>query len=292
VSERKPNPRGMEPKKGPPPIPVARGVAPPPKPGANVPASPAPKPVARRPAPPPLPRAKPRSAAAPEFNFGDNNGKVVLRRSGRKPKNNGVNWSMLAAETGAAVVLAACCMVAGWWFLGRTPPAPVVQVKAESSKPPVVVEPPKPVEKPAAVVVPPPPVKEPPKLVEKPIEKPVEPPAKPPVAEAPVAPKPAKPATPAVTNLTFQRDILPILKNKCIGCHGENKKKLKGGLDVSTLAALLKGGDSGPAINRADPETSPLWETVASGQMPPGKSTKMDASEKKKLHDWIVGGGK
>ena len=85
---------------------------------------------------------------------------------------------------------------------------------------------------------------------------------------------------------------MPILKTKCYSCHGENKKKLKGGLDVSTLAALRKGGDSGPAINSAAPEMSPLWETVASGQMPPGKSTKMDASEKRKLHDWIVGGAK
>lgn len=139
----------------------------------------------------------------------------------------------------------------------------------------VVAEPPKPAEKPAP---PPPP-------------KPVEKPAAVVTPTPPPTPPPAKPVTPPSTpTLTFQRDIQPILRAKCVLCHGD-RNKFKGGLDVRTLRTLEKGGDSGPAINRQDPETSPLWDSVANGQMPPGKS-KLSDSEKKKLHDWLVGGGK
>jgi outer membrane biosynthesis protein TonB len=211
---------------------------------------------------------------------------------------------MLGGEIGAVVVLAGFFMAAGWWLLGRrtppaTPPAAEharAEVKATNPSPAAAVaEPSEPAEKPAALVVPQPPVKEPSKPVERPVEKPIEKPAAPAIPPEPpptTMKPPPPPAAPAATNLTFARDIFPILKAKCYSCHGENKKKLKGGLDVSTVRLLEKGGDGGPAINRKEPETSPLWDTVASGSMPPGKGTKLSESEKKKLHDWIVGGGK
>jgi mono/diheme cytochrome c family protein len=102
----------------------------------------------------------------------------------------------------------------------------------------------------------------------------------------PPAPKPSPPAV----ALTFQADVLPILRTKCVSCHGANNK-LKGGFDVRTLSALLKGGESGPAIDRAAPDQSYLWDSVATGRMPPGK-TKLTEVEKKKLHDWLLGGAK
>lgn len=296
MSERKPQPKKSND------FPVARGVSPPPVPNRRPQARPAaqpPKPATRRPAgPPPLPRTAARPAAASEFTFHETGGRVFVRRHVHKrPAHCG--WT-LAVEIGAVVVLAGFFMAAGWYFLGQhTPdPAPVAanaRPETKATKPAIVVEPAKPVEKPAAPAVPTPPpsvVKEPPQPVEKPVEKPAAPtpPPAPPVAKP--TPPPPKPTAPATTNLIFARDIFPMLKNKCWSCHGENKKKLKGGLDVSTLALLEKGGDSGPALNRKDPETSPLWDTVASGQMPPGKSNKLSESEKKKLHDWIVGGGK
>jgi hypothetical protein len=267
VSERKPQPRRPTPTD----FPVARGVSPPPKP------------VRRAAVPPPLPRTAARPAIAPEFAFDDTNGRVVVRRPLRASRKSDRGWT-LGIEIAAVVVLAGFCMAAGWWLFhgpsGAAPPAEQARVESKVTKPTaaaVVAEPPKPAEKPAARVARPP---------------------GPPVADAPGSPKPAvpapppKPAPPQVTNLTFQRDIFPILKSKCITCHGENKKKLKGGLDVSTVTLLERGGESGPAINRKEPETSRLWETVANGEMPPGKSSKLSESEKKKLHDWIVGGGR
>jgi outer membrane biosynthesis protein TonB len=182
-------------------------------------------------------------------------------------------------------MLAGFCMAAGWWLMhGRgaaeaTPVAKPEPVKVAAAKPsaPAVEAPAKAVEKP---IPPPSPPKE-----SKP-EKSVTPPAKPTPPPAP----PPKPIEKPATTLTFQKDILPILQAKCVLCHGD-KNKVKGGLDVRTLRSLEKGGEGGPAINRQNPETSPLWDTVSTGQMPPGK-TKLSDSEKKKLHDWLVGGAK
>jgi hypothetical protein len=185
---------------------------------------------------------------------------------------------MLLRQIAAVVMLASFCMAAGWWWMhGRETQSPVpiannVSVITDVVKPatPVIVRPVQPVETP----IPPPAT---PKW-----EQPVAPPVRP----SALTPKPAdKP-----TALTFQKDILPILQAKCVLCHGD-KNKFKGGLDVRTLRTLEKGGDTGPAINRQEPELSPLWDSVSSGQMPPGKN-KLSDSEKKKLHDWLVGAGK
>ena len=48
----------------------------------------------------------------------------------------------------------------------------------------------------------------------------------------------------------LERDVLPILTKNCLGCHGGLKQE--GGLDLRTLPAMLKGGESGPAITQTD----------------------------------------
>ena len=47
--------------------------------------------------------------------------------------------------------------------------------------------------------------------------------------------------------LVYQDIIQPILKQKCVSCHKPSKRK--GGLDLSTEAAILQGGKHGPVIN-------------------------------------------
>src|SRR5262245_50676029 len=44
----------------------------------------------------------------------------------------------------------------------------------------------------------------------------------------------------------YQRDIQPILARNCYGCHSE--VKVRGGLRVDSLPAILKGGINGPAV--------------------------------------------
>jgi hypothetical protein len=86
----------------------------------------------------------------------------------------------------------------------------------------------------------------------------------------------------------FQDDIRPLLQAKCVRCHGE--KPRKAGLDLSTPAGILKGGESGPAAVPGQPDGSPLYEKVRAGKMPPGKKDLLSKAEIDTLRRWIAGG--
>lgn len=86
---------------------------------------------------------------------------------------------------------------------------------------------------------------------------------------------------------TFEKDILPLLKDRCFSCHGNDQ--MKGGLDLRTRASLLKGGRSGPAIVPRSLKESLLWLNVSTDKMPADKRTVSDA-EKDLLRRWIVAG--
>ncbi|MFM7605049.1 MAG: DUF1553 domain-containing protein [Prosthecobacter sp.] len=91
-------------------------------------------------------------------------------------------------------------------------------------------------------------------------------------------------------NLTFEKDVRPILKANCFHCHGE-EGETKGGLDVRLARFLQKGGKSGPAIVPGDVAKSHLMELVKAGEMPKGKN-KLKAHDIAVLEQWIAGGGK
>jgi mono/diheme cytochrome c family protein len=93
----------------------------------------------------------------------------------------------------------------------------------------------------------------------------------------------------------FALKVLPVLKAKCVVCHGEDRKKLKGGLDLTTRTALLKGGDSGPAVVGGKPGDSPLLKAVARTDadvpaMPPKEADRLSDAEVAAVRDWIAGG--
>src|SRR5579864_222816 len=71
----------------------------------------------------------------------------------------------------------------------------------------------------------------------------------------------------------FESKIRPVLAVTCFRCHGG--KKTNNGLRVDTREALLKGGDSGPAVVPGDPENSLLVQAIGYAdedlQMPPDK---------------------
>src|SRR6185503_4073903 len=54
--------------------------------------------------------------------------------------------------------------------------------------------------------------------------------------------------------VSFYRDVFPIFKRSCNGCH--HPGKLKGELDLTTYAAFLKGGKHGTAFKAGDPKES------------------------------------
>src|SRR5262245_30101156 len=58
----------------------------------------------------------------------------------------------------------------------------------------------------------------------------------------------------------FTGRILPLLKDKCLACHGDEPNKLRGGLDLRSRSAMLQGGDSGqPALAPGHPEKSLIY---------------------------------
>ncbi|MEM7013404.1 MAG: DUF1549 domain-containing protein, partial [Verrucomicrobiota bacterium] len=70
----------------------------------------------------------------------------------------------------------------------------------------------------------------------------------------------------------FERKIRPMLVEHCTKCHGEDPKKLKGGLYLTSRDGILRGGDSGPALVPGDPDASLImaalrWEDDL--EMPP-----------------------
>ena len=87
----------------------------------------------------------------------------------------------------------------------------------------------------------------------------------------------------------LERDVLPILTKNCMGCHGGLHQK--GGLDLRTLPGMLKGGESGPAIESGHADRSTLWKQIASDEMPAGDDRqKLSKAEKSTIKAWIDAG--
>src|SRR4051812_26354651 len=97
--------------------------------------------------------------------------------------------------------------------------------------------------------------------------------------------------------LLFVRRVAPLFQEKCLACHGNEESKIKGGLDMRTRAATLKGGDSEqPAFVAGQPEKSPLYLAVTRAHeddwkpMPPKQADKLYAEQVGWIKDWIAGG--
>ncbi len=103
--------------------------------------------------------------------------------------------------------------------------------------------------------------------------------------------KPAKPASPALTLdkiAFFETKIRPVLQANCFSCHGGGKEGKSGGLDMSSRAALLKGGSSGPIAVLGKPSADSLLMHAVRYQdreMPP--SGKLPQEEIDALAKWV-----
>ena len=90
----------------------------------------------------------------------------------------------------------------------------------------------------------------------------------------------------------FEKDIQPLLKEKCYKCH--NHEKQKGGLDLTLKRSAFSVSDSGyPALVENSLEKSELWHRIITDEeddlMPP-KNGPLSESEKKLLKAWIEQG--
>ena len=90
--------------------------------------------------------------------------------------------------------------------------------------------------------------------------------------------------------IDFERDVAPLLIKRCLECHGAVDSS--GGLDLTQAATLLRGGDSGKAVDDSA-EKSLLFKRLADGEMPPeknGKSQALPAEELETFKAWIKAG--
>src|SRR6185503_20337267 len=78
----------------------------------------------------------------------------------------------------------------------------------------------------------------------------------------------------------FERDIRPLLAERCVSCHGEKKQKAQ--LRLDRRADAMKGGENGPVIVAGKPGESALLKAVTSAdadQIMPPKGDRLTEKE-------------
>jgi mono/diheme cytochrome c family protein len=87
----------------------------------------------------------------------------------------------------------------------------------------------------------------------------------------------------------FRRQVRPLLLERCVKCHGGDKTR--GGLNLVTREALLKGGDDGTVLVPFDARASRLYHLAAHldkpPMPPPEQGPRLTAEQVRNLADWI-----
>lgn len=90
----------------------------------------------------------------------------------------------------------------------------------------------------------------------------------------------------------FRAEIRPLLVEHCMRCHNPKRQKRSGGLNQTTIAGLLAGGESGPAIVPGGPGSSLIIQRVTAededDRMPPDEE--LTAGQIEALRRWISEG--
>jgi len=86
----------------------------------------------------------------------------------------------------------------------------------------------------------------------------------------------------------FEIQVRPLLAAKCLECHASGDREPKGGLRLDSREGVLRGGDTGSAVELDKPARSLLLSAINYGdiyQMPP--KSKMSADEIAVLTKWV-----
>jgi hypothetical protein len=103
----------------------------------------------------------------------------------------------------------------------------------------------------------------------------------------------AVPAETGPAKVNFDREIRPLLADRCLACHGADEHHREGSLRLDQREAALRGGDSGEAaIVPGNPQSSELIRRILSAdeneQMPPPSSKKsLTPQQRELLARWI-----
>lgn len=91
----------------------------------------------------------------------------------------------------------------------------------------------------------------------------------------------------------FREQVMPVLEATCVSCH--NATKSRGGLALHDVAAIRRGGDTGPAVVPGDVVASELLVRMKlpledDDHMPPKNKPQPTAAEVALIEAWIVEG--
>lgn len=98
------------------------------------------------------------------------------------------------------------------------------------------------------------------------------------------------------SKISFNRDVRPLLSDRCFTCHGPDAAARKADLRLDTYEEATKTRKSGAAIVPGDAAASQVWKRIISTDaddvMPPPESEKhrLSESERALIHEWIESG--
>ena len=94
-------------------------------------------------------------------------------------------------------------------------------------------------------------------------------------------------ATIDLTNVNYEKHVLPIFEQHCAECHGDEEPEE--GLKLTSYRSAINGSQNGPVIEPGDPDNSYLVELVVSGEMPK-RGERLSDSEIETIVAWIEAG--
>ena len=91
---------------------------------------------------------------------------------------------------------------------------------------------------------------------------------------------------------TFDEDVLPVFRQHCVNCHGNDKQK--GDLNLATFAAVQKGGSSGVVVVAGNPDKSRVFTLTAHKEEPkmPPKGDRIPEAQLTLVKLWIEQGAR
>ena len=101
----------------------------------------------------------------------------------------------------------------------------------------------------------------------------------------------------AEKSISFNRDIRPILSDKCFACHGPDEKTREADLRLDSFQGATQGGESATPIKPGNPDESEVMARILTDDeddiMPPPDSyKKLDQREKGLIREWIKQGAR
>jgi hypothetical protein len=95
--------------------------------------------------------------------------------------------------------------------------------------------------------------------------------------------------TPPATEVSFSKDVQPILNASCMPCHAGADAKAK--YDLTGYVGVMGAGkDAVPNVLTGKCDSSLLFQMVSAGKMPP--TGRLDSIKVATIKKWIEGGAK